>query len=70
MRGIRIPALLAALMLAVAGCGTAGGKTETGAGPGKDGSGASAQTVPDFYGITSGGDIAHYSNGTWTDEKG
>ena len=66
MRGIRVPALLAALMLAVAGCGTAGGKTETGAGPGKGGSGTSAQGFPDLYGLTKDGSIAHFSNGTWT----
>ncbi len=65
MRGIRVPALLVALVLAVAGCGSAAGKTETGAGS----SGAPAQTVPDIYGITSGGDIAHFSDGTWTTQK-
>ena len=65
MRGIRVPALLVALVVAVAGCGSAAGRTETGVGS----SGVPAQTVPDFYGITSGGDIAHFSDGTWTTQK-
>jgi hypothetical protein len=60
------------MLLVVAGCGTAAGKTTTGAGSGSgrfDASAPTAQSVPDFYGLTGDDSVVQYADGSWTTLK-
>jgi len=61
-------ALLAPLVLVVAGCGTAAGKTKIGAQSNSPASKLSAQSSAAFYGVTMEGGLKKFANGKWAQQ--